>query len=126
MNDITKRILLFLILCIGARSTLVYLAYTLPTKYLRWMGYLLLLPAMGFSYLFLTNSRKKGPETFGSPIWWNYLRPVHAILYFIAGYYAINEDSEKATTVLLIDVIIGLIGFFHYHITNNSFRKFKL
>lgn len=115
MNNTIKRILLFLIFCIGTRVTLVYLAKTLNPTHLRWMGYMLLLPAIGFTLIFVTGSRKTGAETFGAPIWWNSLRPIHALLYFTAGYYAITGDNNKAATALLIDVMIGLTGFIVYH-----------
>jgi hypothetical protein len=65
MNTIQKRFLLFLIGCIGTRSLFVVLAKRANTEYLKYMGYLSLLPAIGFIYIFLTGSRKTGGETFG-------------------------------------------------------------
>lgn len=123
MNSIQKRFLLFLLGCIPARVLLTYLAYSLPPKYLTIFGYLLLIPAIGFSYIYLTNSRKTGGETFGSPIWWNSLRPIHAILYVFAAYYAIKNMNKNAAIVLGIDVTIGLTSFLYYHYTNKSFNK---
>ena len=79
MNTIQKRFLLFLIGCIGSRSLLVYLAKTTNKTFLMYMGYLALLPAIGFFYLFLTGTRKTGAEVFGDIIWWNYLRPIHGL-----------------------------------------------
>ena len=58
--------------------------------------------------IFLTGSRKTGQEVFGNKIWWNNLRPVHAILYTLFAYNAINKNKE-VWIYLLIDVIIGLI-----------------
>ena len=65
MNTIQKRFLLFLIGCIGTRSVFVYLAKNANSTYLQYMGYLSILPAIGFFYLFLTGSRKTGAEVFG-------------------------------------------------------------
>jgi hypothetical protein len=122
MNTIQKRFLLFLIGCIGTRSLFVYLAKIANKTYLRYMGYLSLLPAIGFIYLFLSGSRKTGKEVFGDKIWWNNLRPIHGILYLLFAYNAIN-GNKLAWVYLLIDVIIGLISFLGFHYYNNDFKK---
>jgi hypothetical protein len=123
MNTIQKRFLLFLFGCIGTRSLFVYLAKNANTVFLRYMGYLAILPAIGFFYLFLTGSRKTGPEVFGDKIWWNNLRPIHGIMYALFAYHAIN-GNDYAWVYLLIDVIIGLASFLIFHVYNNSFNKF--
>jgi len=123
MNTIQKRFLLFLFGCIGTRSLFVYLAKNASKTYLRYMGYLAILPAIGFFYLFLTGSRKTGPEVFGDKIWWNNLRPIHGIMYALFAYHAIN-GNDFAWIYLLIDVIIGLVSFLIFHVYNNSFNKF--
>ena len=122
MNTIQKRFLLFLFGCIGTRTLFVYLAKNANTTYLRYMGYLAILPAIGFFYIFLTGSRKTGPEVFDDKIWWNNLRPIHGIMYALFAYHAIN-GNDFAWIYLLIDVIIGLISFLSFHIYNNSFNK---
>jgi hypothetical protein len=122
MNTIQKRFLLFLIGCIGTRSLLVYLAKNVNNTNLKYMGYLSLLPAIGFFYLFLTGSRKTGAEVFGDKIWWTNLRPVHGVLYFLFSYNAIN-GNQNAWMYLLVDVIIGLISFLSFHYYNNDFIK---
>ena len=68
------------------------IAKTVDVKYLQLLGYLAIIPAIGFSYIFLTGSRKTGIEVFGSKIWWNKLRPLHAILYGLFAYNAINKN----------------------------------
>lgn len=83
-------------------------------KYLQLLGYLALLPAIGFAYIYITNSRTTGSEVFGDKIWWNKLRPIHALLYFIFAYNAINGNNT-AYVYLLIDIIIGLSSFLYYH-----------
>ena len=122
MNTIQKRFLLFLIGCIGIRALFVYLAKIANKTYLRYMGYLSLLPAIGFIYLFLSGSRKTGKEVFGDKIWWNNLRPIHGIIYLLFAYNAIN-GNKLAWIYLLIDVIIGLISFLGFHYYNNDFKK---
>lgn len=81
MDTLYKRFLLFLIGCIGTRLLLVHIARTLDTELLRYMGYLALLPAFGFIYIYMSGTRKTGPEVFGDKIWWNDLRPLHGLLY---------------------------------------------
>ena len=71
MDDIQKRYFLFLILCIGTRSLLVYLAKTVDKEYLQYMGILALIPAIGFITIYLLDLRKKGAEVFESKIWGN-------------------------------------------------------
>jgi hypothetical protein len=115
-----KRFLLFLIGCIGTRSLFVYLAKNASTKYLMYMGYLALLPAIGFMYIFLSGSRKTGTEVFGEKIWWNNLRPIHSLLYFLFAYNAIN-GNRLSWVYLLIDVIIGLVSFLGFHFYNGDF-----
>ena len=114
MNTLQKRFLLFLIGCIGSRIMLVYVAKNIDIKFLKYMGYLLLLPAIGFFYIYLTGIRKTGPEVFGDKIWWNNLRPIHGLLYLLFSYTAIN-GNKNAWIFLFIDVFIGLTSFLFYH-----------
>jgi len=119
MDTLQKRFLLFLIGCIGTRLFFVYLAKTASKQNLVYLGYLALLPAIGFLYIYFTGSRKTGPEVFGEKIWWNNLRPIHSLLYFGFAYNAINGDPT-AWIYLLIDVTFGLISFLNHHFYNNK------
>jgi hypothetical protein len=119
MNQLQQRFLMFLIGCIGARSLFVVIAKYIDTKYLKYLGYLALLPAIGFMYIYLTGTRKTGMEVFGEKIWWNDLRPVHSILYFLFAYNAIIGNSQ-AWIYLLADVLIGLISFLVHHSMNGD------
>ena len=125
MNDIQKRFLLFLIGCIGTRALFVYVAKNASAKYLPLLGYLALLPAIGFIYIYLTGSRKTGGEVFGEKIWWNDLRPIHSLLYFLFAYNAIIGNN-KAWIYLLVDVIFGLISFLIFHFKNGDFKKLNI
>jgi hypothetical protein len=122
MNIIQKRFLAFLLLCIPTRIAFILVSKNINKKYLPCLGYLALLPAIGFAYIFIFGKRKSGGETFGQKIWWNNVRPVHSILYLTFAYLAITK-SNKAYIPLLIDVIIGLSGFIFYHYNNGSFKK---
>jgi hypothetical protein len=122
MNQLQQRFLMFLIGCIGTRSLFVIIAKYINTNYLKYLGYLALLPAIGFMYIYLTGSRKTGAEVFGEKIWWNDLRPVHSILYFLFAYNAII-GNRQAWIYLLVDVLIGLISFLIHHSMNGDIFK---
>jgi hypothetical protein len=122
MNDIQKRFLLFIIGCIGTRSFFVYVAKNAGPKYLPLLGYLALLPAIGFMYIYLTGSRQTGREVFGEKIWWNDLRPIHSLFYFLFAYNAIIGNT-KSWMYLLVDVIFGLVSFLVFHYKNDDFSK---
>lgn len=122
MNNIQKRFFLFLFGCIGVRTFFVYIAKTISINYLPFLGYLSILPAIGFTYIYLTGTRKTGAEVFGDKIWWNDLRPIHAILYGLFAYYAINKYTF-AWKFLFIDVIIGLVSFLTFHFIQGDFSK---
>ena len=125
MNNIQKRILLFLFGCIPTRLAFVYIAKTISLQYLPLLGYLALLPAIGFIYLYVSGSRKTGPEVFGDKIWWNRLRPIHAIFYLLFAYNAIHK-IKNAWIYLMYDVILGLLSFLIFHYINNDFKNLKL
>ena len=78
------------------------------------MGYMALIPTLGFLVIYSGNLRKTGVEVFGERIWWNDLRPIHGILYLAFAYLAINKH-KNAYKVLLADVTIGLLSFLAYH-----------
>ena len=122
MNNMQKRFLLFLFGCIGTRSLLVYIAKNSNKTILAFLGYITLIPAIGFMYLFLTGTRKTGAEVFGDKIWWANLRPIHSILYFLFSYNAIIGNS-RAWIYLLVDVIFGLVSFLTFHFLNGDFPK---
>ena len=112
--------LLFLIGCMGTRFLFVYISKSISLDYLPYLGYLALLPAIGFMYIYLTGSRETGAEVFGEKIWWNNLRPIHAVLYLIFAYSAITKN-KNAWTWLLLDVLVGLVGFLIHHYRAGSF-----
>lgn len=111
MDVATKRLLLFLIGCIGMRSLFAYAAKVASVGVLRIMGWLALIPAVGFLYIFVTGSRKTGAEVFGEKIWWNSLRPIHSVMYFAFALLAISGLHGIAWKVLAADVVLGLSAF---------------
>jgi hypothetical protein len=121
-ENLQKRFALFLIGCIGVRSALVYIAKNSNEKIVKIMGFIALIIAISFLYLFFSNSRTTGLEVFGDKIWWNSLRPVHAIIYILFAYNAII-GNKNAWIFLGIDVIIGLLSFIVFHSMNGNFTR---
>lgn len=122
MNTLQKRFLAFLLLCIPIRIIIALIAKYVDKKYLPYLGYLAIIPAIGFAYIFIFGKRKTGGETFGQKIWWNHLRPVHSFMFALFAYLAINKNTNSYL-VLLGDVSIGLVSFLHYHYSVGSFSK---
>ena len=122
MNTIQRRFLYFLIGCIGSRTLLTILAKKIDNNYLPILGYIALLPAMGFLYIYATGSRKTGIEVGGDKIWWNSLRPLHSLLYFLFAYNAITKNSQS-WKILAIDVSIGLLAFLFHHSKEGTFQQ---
>ena len=114
MDPLHKRFLLFLVGCIGTRTAFAFIAKTISLDYLPILGYIAILPMLGFLYIFATGSRKTGIEVGGGKIWWNFLRPVHALMYFLFAYNAIS-GNRNAWYYLAADVIIGLVAFLVHH-----------
>jgi hypothetical protein len=120
MNNIQTRFLLFIFGCILVRTVLVIIAKN-NIEYLPLMGIPALAIASGFFYIYATNSRKTGGEVFGDEIWWNDLRPVHGLLYTIFGIMAI-QHNPNSWIILLLDVVIGLSAFLHFHYIEGNFQ----
>ena len=122
MNNIHKRFIMFIFGCLVVRVLLVLLAKNVSPTYLRLLGFLSLIPAIGFLIIYFGDLRKTGREVMGNVIWWNELRPVHAIMYILFAIYAISK-KDYAWKVLLLDVCIGLIAFLMYHCQSGNFSK---
>ena len=114
-------LLTFLIGCMGVRLFLAFLAKQANKKWLRIMGYIAILPIIGFMYLFLSGVRNK-VGAFGEKVWWNPLRPVHALLFSLFAYFAI-VGNRNAWVYLLIDAMISLFAFLWVHSRNGDFSK---
>ena len=111
----------FLFACLGARLLLAFIAKQLNRTWLRIMGFLALVPAFGFMQLFLSGTRNH-IGAFGEKIWWNRLRPVHALLYALFAYFAIT-GNRKAWLFLFVDACVGLTSFLWVHSRNGDFSK---
>jgi len=107
---------LFLGLCIPSRVALAFAAEWAssasgPTSVA--LTLVLATMAVGFATIYFMGWRKTGGETFGQPIWWNYMRPVHSALYAAAAYSVAAGEGATARNLILFDAAIGLAAFVH-------------
>jgi hypothetical protein len=109
-----SHLLLFLLGCIGVRLALAYFAKNVNPEKLPYLGYLALLPALGWLYIYFISPRDTGPEVSGGKIWWNQLRPIHAMLYILFAIYAIQKKPYSYLP-LLVDALFGLSAFLVFH-----------
>lgn len=101
-----------LFICLAVRYSLAYFAHTNP-QFLRPMGLIAILIALGFAMIYLFGLRPTGIEA-GGTIWWNSMRPLHSLLYGIFAYMAFNKP-ESAWLALLADAMLGTAVFgWHY------------
>ena len=119
MNDQNKRLVMFLLGCMGTRLLLVYAAKNVHNTNLVRLGYTSFLVSAGLLYFYFSGTRTTGPEVLGGKIWWNNLRPVHATLYALFGLNAIN-GNRRAWIILLIDLLVGFTGFVYNRLTSND------
>lgn len=118
MNATQKSMLLFLLGCIPARILLAYFASSSNIIVQKSIGIFALGVAIGFFVIYFGNYRKTGVETFGKPIWWNNLRPIHGLLYLsvFAVIWLIPNYKDIAWKLLLLDALIGFVAFLIYHL----------
>lgn len=113
----TKRILVFLLGCIGSRLFLTILAKYINLDMLPFLAIFTLPISISFMYLYIFGNQTANMqlEWLGDrEIWWNQLRPIHSILYMIFSIMAINKLSN-AWVILLIDTNFGLIAWLYHH-----------
>ena len=117
----TKRMLLFLVGCIGMRTLLTITSIEV-TKiqngllYLKYMGYVAVFISMGFIYLYVNGNKYADNQLSqykDKKLWWKNLRIVHGIMYSLFALFAIQMKSY-AWVPLALDTIIGLsVWTFH-------------
>lgn len=105
-----KRNLLFTA-CILVRLGFALVAKFVPNDYLPYLGYLALLPAVGFVYQY---NYSKQTGVFGQKLWWNSFRLFHASMYLLFGILAISKN-ENAYLVLLADAFAGVCIYIRHH-----------
>lgn len=116
------RFFLFIFGCIGSRLLFTLVSYYSPTWILQILGFIALIPVIGWFYIIFIGSRDTGLEVFGEKIWWKNLRPIHMILWGFFSFLAIN-GNRNAWIVLLIDTVIGMTSFLCYHGMTGNLEK---
>lgn len=105
-----NRKLTFLFGCIGARILWAYIAKKATKEQLKYMGFVAVLPALGFILLYLGDYRKDAAEA-GGNTWWNSLRPIHGVMYLLFAIYAF-KSSENAWKILAADAGLGVLFWY--------------
>jgi hypothetical protein len=114
-DNSSQRIFLFLIGCIGTQISLALLAKNVSDDILYKMGIIALIFAMTTTYMIFNDKKKNGTIGMsGATVWWNSLRPIHALLYFMFAYNALNKN-KNAWEILLINTLFSLFAWYlHY------------
>lgn len=111
MDNIKKRFILFLLLCIPTRLAMTVYSFFNSVYYLAIFTSFI---SIGFAVIYLFDLRKTGNEVFGDKIWWNNLRPLHSLLYGLFSYFALTSNPS-AWIFLGIDTSIGILSFLIHH-----------
>lgn len=122
LNNIQTRFLLFIFGCIGSRLALTVVSAYATGWFLMLLGFVALIPVIGWFYIIFIGKRDTGAEVLGDKIWWKSLRPVHMLLWFCFAWMAIHRNP-MSWIVLLIDTLFGLSAFLVYHGSQGNFRE---
>ena len=110
----SKRIALFLGVCVPIRSLIAYAAYRLAPSYPVPTAIALGLICVGFGQTYVRSDPAKDKGLFGGAVWWHQMRLLHSLLYAAAAILA-WERSPYTWAPLAIDILTGLAAFIaHY------------
>lgn len=108
---------LFLALCVPARLALTWMVFaaTTTTAAVRIaLQVALATAAIGITLIWTFGWRRTGPETLGAPIWWDKLRPIHAI-HWSAAALLLSVQPDRAWWPLAYDVVLGTTATLLHH-----------
>jgi hypothetical protein len=138
MTPIQKRFAMFLLGCIPSRIVLSYLIDYVQShlnesdmwvvlKY--FLSFKMIIISIGFLSIYWFGWREKGLETQGQPIWWNSLRPIHGLLYGLAGVLLLTGKElygVDSSQIIFWDAILGLVSFLLYHYKGGNFTRLHI
>lgn len=75
-----------------------------------WMAVPLAAMALGIALIWALGWRRTGPEVNGEHIWWDRLRPLHALLWGAAALLVWSGSPRSAGLLVLADVVIGAVA----------------
>jgi len=105
-NKMNSSLSFYYMICILVRLSIAYMAFLSYDNNWRYILVAFFFAAsFGFTYLYITKQRKRG--AFGQKVWWDFLRPIHAILLFISG-VLLSLKVKETYLILLADALIGL------------------
>jgi hypothetical protein len=122
INAIQIRFFLFLFGCIGSRLVFTAISAFASGWFLMLLGFVALIPVIGWFYIIFIGERDTGVEVLGDKIWWKNLRPIHMLLWFYFAWLAIHQN-RMAWVVLLADTMFGLTAFLVYHGLQGNFKR---
>jgi hypothetical protein len=98
--------------CLGVRTLIAWLAWRWKDTHLSAMGFVALIPALGFLYLYLSDGRQTGFEVQSDDkiVWWSNWRPVHGLLWGLFAVTAIGHWTG-AWMFLALDAGLGSLIF---------------
>jgi hypothetical protein len=99
---------IFFGICIPIRFLIAYGVKRLSLQYLPYVGMITLFQAIGISSIYVFQLRANPVETFGCPLWWNDVRPVHGALYMATAIYALTLH-RFAYIPLMVDALLGFL-----------------
>lgn len=79
------------------------------------ISYLATLIALGFTSIYLFGLRPNGTDGIEAVVWWNHLRPIHALLFGLYAYTSLVLECKCSAFFLLADVFVGIASYLtHY------------
>lgn len=100
-------------LCIPARLLIALIAAKIPKDYLKILGAIMLLPAIGIMTIYLFGSKTADSQLqwLGEEkVWWGAYRPLHGIIYFTFAIMAMKGD-KNAWYAIVADAVVGSFLF---------------
>ena len=105
--------MLYFGVCLSLRALIAYAFYRgAPARFLPIMGVLAVMVAIGFMSIYVFEWRQGSVTETGKgcTVWWNDLRPIHAVLYLLAGVSTLNGRPRWLGSLFLsMDVCIGVV-----------------